>query len=124
MPTATKLNLRLPPDVRETAALLAEAQGLSLNAYLLRAVMNANAYWGPKLVRQQRERERLAASVRRVPGRQADTGPGQEPDGNEPAGLGLGPVPEPARRNGPKVGANDPCPCGSGRKWKRCCGKP
>lgn len=22
-----------------------------------------------------------------------------------------------------KVGRNDPCPCGSGRKWKRCCGK-
>jgi SEC-C motif len=20
-----------------------------------------------------------------------------------------------------KVGRNDPCPCGSGRKWKRCC---
>lgn len=22
----------------------------------------------------------------------------------------------------PKVGRNDPCPCGSGRKWKKCCG--
>ncbi|HRF11915.1 MAG TPA: SEC-C metal-binding domain-containing protein, partial [Candidatus Accumulibacter phosphatis] len=22
----------------------------------------------------------------------------------------------------PKVGRNDPCPCGSGRKFKRCCG--
>lgn len=21
------------------------------------------------------------------------------------------------------VGRNDPCPCGSGRKYKRCCGK-
>lgn len=21
----------------------------------------------------------------------------------------------------PKLGRNDPCPCGSGRKWKRCC---
>jgi hypothetical protein len=21
-----------------------------------------------------------------------------------------------------KVGRNDPCPCGSGRKWKKCCG--
>lgn len=21
-----------------------------------------------------------------------------------------------------KIGANDACPCGSGRKWKRCCG--
>lgn len=24
---------------------------------------------------------------------------------------------------GPKVGRNDPCPCGSGKKYKRCCGK-
>lgn len=23
-----------------------------------------------------------------------------------------------------KVGRNEPCPCGSGRKWKRCCGAP
>jgi len=23
-----------------------------------------------------------------------------------------------------KVGRNEPCPCGSGRKWKRCCGTP
>jgi len=22
---------------------------------------------------------------------------------------------------GPKVGRNDPCPCGSGKKWKKCC---
>src|SRR5271157_3524938 len=25
------------------------------------------------------------------------------------------------RRNAPKVGRNDPCPCGSGKKYKRCC---
>lgn len=25
-------------------------------------------------------------------------------------------------RRGPKVGRNQPCPCGSGRKYKRCCG--
>ncbi len=29
---------------------------------------------------------------------------------------------EPYERAGPKVGRNDPCPCGSGRKYKRCCG--
>jgi hypothetical protein len=23
-----------------------------------------------------------------------------------------------------KIGRNDPCPCGSGRKWKKCCGRP
>jgi len=26
------------------------------------------------------------------------------------------------RRDSPKVGRNDPCPCGSGRKYKKCCG--
>jgi len=30
---------------------------------------------------------------------------------------------EPARRSGEKVGRNDPCPCGSGKKYKNCCGK-
>ena len=26
-------------------------------------------------------------------------------------------------REEPKVGRNDPCPCGSGKKYKKCCGK-
>jgi uncharacterized protein YecA (UPF0149 family) len=29
---------------------------------------------------------------------------------------------QPFRRTAPKVGRNDPCPCGSGKKYKRCCG--
>jgi preprotein translocase subunit SecA len=29
---------------------------------------------------------------------------------------------EPKRRAAPKVGRNDPCPCGSGKKYKKCCG--
>jgi SEC-C motif-containing protein len=32
----------------------------------------------------------------------------------------LGPAPVKAA---PKVGRNDPCPCGSGKKFKQCCGK-
>jgi len=27
-----------------------------------------------------------------------------------------------ARRNVSKVERNDPCPCGSGKKYKKCCG--
>ena len=27
------------------------------------------------------------------------------------------------KNDGPKVGRNDPCPCGSGKKYKNCCGK-
>ena len=30
---------------------------------------------------------------------------------------------EPIRNEGPKVGRNDPCPCGSGKKYKNCHGK-
>ena len=29
----------------------------------------------------------------------------------------------PVTNEGPKVGRNDPCPCGSGKKYKNCCGK-
>ncbi len=29
---------------------------------------------------------------------------------------------KPIKRNTPKVGRNDPCPCGSGKKYKKCCG--
>jgi len=31
--------------------------------------------------------------------------------------------PIPFVRPAPKVGRNEPCPCGSGRKFKKCCGK-
>ena len=34
-----------------------------------------------------------------------------------PADIAVAPV-----RSGPKVGRNDPCPCGSGKKYKACCG--
>jgi hypothetical protein len=35
-----------------------------------------------------------------------------------PEKLGAEPAPEP---EAPKVGRNDPCPCGSGKKYKKCC---
>ncbi len=31
--------------------------------------------------------------------------------------------PEPIKREGDKIGRNAPCPCGSGKKFKKCCGK-
>ncbi|EAS47283.1 translocase [marine gamma proteobacterium HTCC2207] len=33
------------------------------------------------------------------------------------------PAAQPVQRLGPKVGRNDPCPCGSGKKYKQCHGK-
>lgn len=38
--------------------------------------------------------------------------------GKEPAS----PVVTPISRGQPKIGRNDPCPCGSGKKYKKCCG--
>ncbi|HHT70264.1 MAG TPA: hypothetical protein GX016_01630, partial [Firmicutes bacterium] len=29
---------------------------------------------------------------------------------------------QPYRRQGKKIERNDPCPCGSGKKYKKCCG--
>lgn len=92
MRDVTKLNLRLPAAMRDEAARLAEAMGLSLNAYILQAVLNANGYRAKQVVKYQR----AAATVARV-----------------------APV-----QGVPKVGANQPCPCGSGQKYKRCHGKP
>jgi preprotein translocase subunit SecA len=41
-------------------------------------------------------------------------------------GHGAPPISEPAsqpiRHTGPDIGRNDPCPCGSGKKYKKCCG--
>ena len=31
-------------------------------------------------------------------------------------------APTTVRRATPKIGRNDPCPCGSGKKYKKCCG--
>jgi preprotein translocase subunit SecA len=39
-----------------------------------------------------------------------------------PSAPDFGPQ-EPVKRDSPKVGRNDPCPCGSGRKFKKCCGQ-
>ena len=39
------------------------------------------------------------------------------------SGAGQG-GPSPSAKKSDKVGRNDQCPCGSGKKFKKCCGKP
>jgi preprotein translocase subunit SecA len=39
------------------------------------------------------------------------------------AGRIGGASPQPLKVAGQKVGRNDPCPCGSGKKYKKCCGR-
>jgi preprotein translocase subunit SecA len=51
--------------------------------------------------------------------------PGAGPGGRAPQPARVGgddaPVKQ-VRRDEPKVGRNDPCPCGSGKKYKKCHG--
>ncbi len=52
---------------------------------------------------------------------------GGEPDPTRPNAAPVGPRPQgpvgPIRNEGPKIGRNDPCPCGSGKKYKNCHGR-
>ncbi|WP_339884570.1 preprotein translocase subunit SecA [Vreelandella maris] len=69
------------------------------------------------LERQRREaleRETATAASRHDAPAPEQTESDQEAPGNEG---------RPVRREGPKVGRNDPCFCGSGKKYKQCCGK-
>jgi tetratricopeptide (TPR) repeat protein len=60
---------------------------------------------------------RLAALLSEQPGREDEADAiARESERMERAAYGG------SRLVGPKVGRNDPCPCGSGRKHKRCCG--
>jgi len=47
----------------------------------------------------------------------------EAPTSEEEPGASAVLKPEPVRVEGPKVGRNDPCPCGSGKKYKKCCGQ-
>jgi len=51
--------------------------------------------------------------------KQADT-PAHQPGQSSPQEQASS---QPVRNDLEKVGRNDPCPCGSGKKYKKCCGQ-
>jgi len=69
---------------------------------------------------EERERKRRAIKSMR-------TGRGKRPEIPDGTGKPLKPSdddkPVTFKREDKKVGRNDPCPCGSGKKYKKCCGK-
>jgi preprotein translocase subunit SecA len=69
-----------------------------------------------KDVRTTMSRPEVAGLAQAQQDRQA-----QEQIANRPVGQG-DVRPSTVRRSVPKVGRNDPCPCGSGKKYKKCCG--
>jgi preprotein translocase subunit SecA len=79
---------------------------------------------------ERRAAEEAARAVRNVQYQHADFTPGvgdeaaeQIPAGGVVAETPAGPGAEPFVRSTQKVGRNDPCPCGSGKKYKQCHGR-
>lgn len=66
-------------------------------------------------VKQQEARQRAERAAARKRGT-VEAAPSSEHERSAPG--------EPSVRSVPKVGRNDPCPCGSGRKYKHCHGRP
>jgi len=71
--------------------------------------------------RLQRQMQTLHAAPPAIDGQQ----PGGEPAAGEESPRGSAPAPasEPFVREERKVGRNEPCPCGSGKKYKHCHGR-
>jgi len=61
--------------------------------------------------------------AKEIPAAQEVAAPRYHEHRGEAAGDGNGSGPKTIRREGPKVGRNEPCPCGSGKKYKKCCGQ-
>ncbi|WP_290798883.1 preprotein translocase subunit SecA [Halomonas sp.] len=73
------------------------------------------------------ERQRREALERETATAASRHGDPDAADPTDPIDAQASPLPgadgRPVRREGPKVGRNDACPCGSGKKYKQCCGK-
>ena len=98
-------------------------QGIGLRAYAQTDPANAYANEGADLfdamvarIREEAVKNLLHVQVRRAPverkevAKPIDT---PSPDGDKPKVL----------KRSAKIGRNDPCPCGSGKKYKNCCGR-
>jgi preprotein translocase subunit SecA len=66
--------------------------------------------------------ESAAASVFGAPRSAVATQAPPRASGPQPARVGGDDIVKTVRREEPKVGRNDPCPCGSGKKYKKCHG--
>jgi preprotein translocase subunit SecA len=106
-------------DMKQLQDLMASPQGQIMSDFLLFCQekgieLNENAMNDPRTKKLQREWESTprAAFDGKTPAEMRSHNPGLMPAKVETY-----------RREEPRVGRNDPCPCGSGKKYKKCCGK-
>ncbi|HET8848259.1 MAG TPA: SEC-C metal-binding domain-containing protein, partial [Marinobacter sp.] len=73
---------------------------------------------------ERRRRDELAREMARAKLRHDQTSATADAEGEGGnSGQQQPAMPETFVRQEPKVGRNEPCPCGSGKKYKQCCGK-
>ena len=87
-----------------------EQMNLDIQTDVVKFLMNA----------RKREGNVQRTSSIKITGEGLDNTVSNELGGKDPRTSGSN---EPIINNEPKVGRNDPCPCGSGKKYKNCCGK-
>lgn len=96
MPDVRKINLRLPGELHAALLERAEWERSSANAVMVAALR--------RHLGAERSSGRVASGVAASPRSQQRS--------------------EVERFERPAEGVNAPCPCGSGRKWKKCHGAP
>ena len=98
-------------------------QGIGLRAYGQRDPVNAYTAEGFEMfdtmveeIREQTAKTIFRISVRKTPVKREQVAKPMD----TPSEGGNKPVRKSSKA---QVGRNDPCPCGSGKKYKNCCGK-
>lgn len=108
---ATGMTVRLPDPLKAEATGYAEGLGISLNALLavaLRDYLDRRRSWAEPQPPDLPPLEAYAEDLGREPEPELPEAIAERLDQAEAI---------------PKVGRNDPCPCGSGRKYKVCHGR-
>jgi preprotein translocase subunit SecA len=99
----------------------------SIKREVTRHLMGVRIQSQAEVEEAERRAEEAARAVKNVEYRHADFHPGVGDDAAEElppsASRSASASSEPAMRSTQKVGRNDPCPCGSGKKYKQCHGK-
>ena len=104
-----KVKIQLSPEAAEHRRRMMEAQNSQMNAQHSDAQQ-----FGAAVQANTAERTAQSAFNGDTARRQAASGAMQQRTQSANATV---------RRTMPKVGRNDPCPCGSGKKYKQCCGR-
>nr|MEE4269531.1 preprotein translocase subunit SecA [Candidatus Krumholzibacteria bacterium] len=100
-------------------ALMEAVSRKGLNLFFRAEIAPVERPAAPAMDKMQTQHQEVSAYQAPGPAAAGEKASAQPPGPTE-AGM---PMAAPVTREEPKVGRNDPCPCGSGQKYKKCCGQ-